>query len=260
MRMTSSLAVLTFLAFVGEGQSVAEEVGTPANRPAMEKAAMEKAAKKACITGDVGKGIDLLGDLYVDTSDATYVYNQGRCFEQNHRWEEAVDRFREYLRKAPNVNGKDRAEVEGHISDCEVQRAKQTPTLASRDTTPPAKLAATPAPDQRPGSRMRTAGLVTASVGLLALAGGLAFNLQANSLTSDINKLDGWDRGKASRRDTYQTLGWVSYGVGAAALVTGATLFILAGRSGSTADSPPAVSLSPVVLPGLAALSLRGTY
>ncbi len=41
----------------------------------------EKAAKKACITGDVGKGIDILGDLFVEHNDIVYVFNQARCYQ-----------------------------------------------------------------------------------------------------------------------------------------------------------------------------------
>ena len=66
---------------------VSPAVAKPVNRQTLEKA-----AKKACITGDYRKGIDILGDLFVETNDATYVFNQGRCFQQNHRWEEALDR------------------------------------------------------------------------------------------------------------------------------------------------------------------------
>ena len=54
---------------------VSPAMAKPANRQALEKA-----AKKACITGDYRKGIDILGDLFVETNDATYVFNQGRCF------------------------------------------------------------------------------------------------------------------------------------------------------------------------------------
>jgi hypothetical protein len=35
------------------------------------RASMEKAAKKACITGNVKVGIDILADLYLDTADTT---------------------------------------------------------------------------------------------------------------------------------------------------------------------------------------------
>jgi hypothetical protein len=239
---------------------------------------MEKAARKACITGDVREGINLLGDLFVETNDATYIYNQGRCFEQNHRWEDAIDRFREYLRKVPDLAKKDRDEVNGHLSDCEAQQSKLAPPPAAAVPAPtplpaaplpaaPAtateNLAATPVPvviEQHSTSRLRTAGMVTASVGVLAVVGGVVFNVHANSLTSDLNQPTGWNRGKASSRDTYETLGWVGYGVGAAALATGATLFVLGGRSGTTAGASTGVALTPVLLPGSASLSLRGSY
>jgi hypothetical protein len=192
--------------------------------------------------------------------------------------EEAVDRFQEYLRKVPDLTTKDKAEVDGHISECEAKLAKLStppappvaapPTAPLPDATLPAtpaaatvNLAATPAAAERSsGSRLRTVGIVTASVGVVALAGGMVFNLHANSLTSDLNKPAGWDRGKASSRDTYVTLCWVGYSVGAAAVATGATLFVLGGRSGSTTGTTATVALTPVLLPGFASLSLRGSY
>jgi hypothetical protein len=268
--MTSSLSVLAFLAVTSGATRGADAASKPD-----KKTAVEKAAKKACITGDVLKGIDLLGDLFVETNDPTYIYNQGRCFEQNHRWDDAIDRFQEYLRKVPSLPAADKADVEKHLADCEAHQAKLAPPVAAPITAPaplpapaPApspgtvNLTATPVPSatqQHSGSRLRTVGIATASVGVLALAGGLVCNLQANSLANDLNGPT-YDRDKASSRDTYVTLGWVGYGVGAAAIVTGATLFILGGRSGATAETSATVSLAPVLLPGLASLSLRGSY
>ena len=68
----------------------------------------ERAAKKACLLGEVDKGAELLADLYVDTNDATYIYNQGRCFEQNGKNAQAALRFKEYLRKAKNLKPEER--------------------------------------------------------------------------------------------------------------------------------------------------------
>jgi hypothetical protein len=272
MRTTFSPAVLALLAIT---LGSAREAGA-ASKPA-KRTALEKAAKKACITGDVLKGIDLLGDLFVESNDPTHIYNQGRCFEQNHRWDDAIDRFREYLRKVPDLPASDKADVENHLADCEVQQAKLTPpapapiaasALLPAPATAPApspdavNLTATPTPsatERHSGSRLRTVGIVTASVGVLAVAGGLVCNLQANSLANDLNGPT-YDRDKASSRDTYVTLAWVGYGVGAAAIATGTTLFILGRRSGATAGSSATVSLAPILLPGLASLSLRGSY
>ncbi|HEX7508685.1 MAG TPA: hypothetical protein VF550_18075 [Polyangia bacterium] len=274
MRLMSSVALLASLATIASASRQAEAASKTEKRTTMEKA-----AKKACITGDVRKGIDLLGDLYVETNDATYIFNQGRCFEQNHLWSDSIDRFKEYLRKVPDLTAKEKANVDRHITDCEVEQAKLAPPTAAPIAPPapaplPAAAAATPPPtdtanlmarptppavEQRSGSRLRTAGIVTASVGVLALAGGMVCNVQANSLAKDLSGTT-YDRGKASTRDTYVTLGWVGYGVGAAALATGATLFFLGGNSGTTAETSTAVSLVPVFAPGLASLSLRGSY
>ncbi len=274
MRMTTLVALLAFLATTYGASRYAEASSKPEKR-----SARERAAKKACITGDVNKGIDILGDLFVESNDPTYIFNQGRCYEQSHHWNDAIDRFKEYLRKVPDLPATDKAEVDHHISDCQVEQAKLAPPSGAPITTPaPAPIPPTAAPppptiqtlgvmatptppavEQHSGSRLRTAGIVTASVGVLALAGGVICNVQANSLANDLNGPT-YDRGKASTRDTYVTLGWLGYGIGAAALATGATLFFLGGRSGATAGTSTAVSLTPAFAPGLASLTVRGSY
>jgi TolA-binding protein len=82
------------------------------------KDAKERAARKACLSGNVDKGSEILSDLYLDYKDPTHIYNLGRCYEQNHRYEDAVSRFREYLLKAPSLTDTERAETEAHIATC----------------------------------------------------------------------------------------------------------------------------------------------
>src|SRR5512142_1964697 len=89
-----------------------------ADSQAEARAEKEKAAKKACITGDVGKGIDILGDLFVEHNDIVYVFNQARCYQQNHRWQEALDRFAEYQRKAGRLPAEQQGELDRYIADC----------------------------------------------------------------------------------------------------------------------------------------------
>jgi hypothetical protein len=64
---------------------------------AANRQAQERAARKACLNGDYAKGVSLLSDLFVNTGDPTYLFNQGRCFEQNRRCEDAAARFEEHL-------------------------------------------------------------------------------------------------------------------------------------------------------------------
>src|SRR4051812_26823182 len=60
----------------------------------------EADARKACAAGHVEEGIEILADLYAGYSHPNYIYNQGRCYQENGKGEQAVARFREYLRVA----------------------------------------------------------------------------------------------------------------------------------------------------------------
>jgi hypothetical protein len=111
-----------------------------------------KAAKKACVVGDYKTGADRLGDLYVETNDPTLLYNQARCYEQNNQNQQAIDRFREYLRKtAAQLTPEVRAEVEQHITECKARMKEEERTAAPTDATiappaPPPSLPPTPDP------------------------------------------------------------------------------------------------------------------
>jgi len=114
----------------------------------------ERAAKKACLVGDVDKGAEILADLYVDTNDAAYIYNSGRCFEQNGKNDQAVLRFKEYLRKAKNLPKSEAEavqkkieELQGGASKHEAETAPMPTPAAPPSTTPaaaPLPVAAVP--------------------------------------------------------------------------------------------------------------------
>jgi hypothetical protein len=102
----------------------------------------QRAAKKACLLGDVDKGAEILADLFVETNDETYIYNQGRCFEQNGKNEQAVLRFKEYLRKAKNLRPADRdgvlkkiKELQGATGQHETDAPGPAPESKSRPST-----------------------------------------------------------------------------------------------------------------------------
>jgi len=108
----------------------------------------ERAAKKACLLGDVAKGMEILADLYVDTDDVGYIYNQGRCFEQNGKNDQAVLRFKEYLRKAENISQAETDAVLRKIDELQGKTGKHEaapapapvaqPNVAPAPTVPPA--------------------------------------------------------------------------------------------------------------------------
>ena len=247
----------------------------------------ERAARMACLAGDYSKGVATLSQLFVDSGDPNYIYNQGRCFEQNARYPEAMARFQEYLRVGKKLSKMDKAQAEKHIADCQDLLSKQpgqsadttsrvaAVPLAARSVTPqqPAPPAP-PAPDtasamqlaspispavaRSPRAGLRTTGIVTAAFGGAALAAGIVLNLKVNRMATDFQTLNGYSDGRESDRQTYETLGWVSYGVGAACLATGAVLFVLGHQT--EARGSTSVALVPVFSPGGAEAILQGAF
>lgn len=235
--------------------------------------AQVKAAKKACAAGDYRKGVEILADLYVDTSDPNYIFNQARCYEQSHQWVNAADRFREYLLKAQNAPASDREDAEKHLATCkryqEEEQAKsapspiQTPVLVTAPAEgPPAQVATTPIsansppPQESSGAGLRTTGIVVASVGLATLGAAIALNVKANQLARDASSTQ--NPSTESSQKSYKTGALICYGTGAAALVTGGVLYLLGRRS--TEEKPAAVALLPSWTPGLATITLSGGF
>jgi len=225
-------------------------------------------ARKACLTGDYQKGVAILSDLFVKTKAANYIYNQGRCLEQNARYEEAILRFDEYLRVTKGSNSKERGEANEHIADCQSKLAKNAmvtpPPTATPPSVPPSeptepRPVATVEPTQSAattGRGLRMAGITTGALGVASLAAAVILNIKANSIADDLNKPTGYDRDKVSRRSNYQTGSWVGYGVGSACLVGGAILYYL----GHSSEGPSAVALLPLVAPDQVGVSFHGGF
>ena len=121
---------------------------------ATDREAQARTARKACLTGDYTKGVAILTELFVDTEDPTYIYNQGRCFEQNLRYTDAIGRFQEYLRLGKKLTKSAKADAEQHIAECERLQAKQSSQTATagppRQPVAPAPAVAQVAPAVRP--------------------------------------------------------------------------------------------------------------
>jgi hypothetical protein len=227
--------------------------------------------------------VAILAELFVETQDATYVYNQARCFEQNGRNQEAIDRFREYLRIATHLSKEDAASVQKHIADCQAlldksqsfDRSKQPestiPAQAPPAAPPPAEAQTTPAPPgyvvaepptvkneqlARRSRAMRTAGVIAAGLGGVALVTGVALNLKVNSLATDLEVPGAYSRSTESRRSEYATLAWIGYGVGGALLAGGVALYLL-GRGSARTD---AIALAPVFASDRVGAALMGAF
>jgi len=254
---------------------------TAAGKQGVEsKQSQERAARKACLTGDYAKGVAILSDLFIASRDRTFLFNQGRCFEQNRRYEDAIARFDEYL-TAPGaqLSAEDRAEAEKRIANCkEKLQEERASVIAAPQAFVPVLPAAVrppqpePTPEPTPssptvaqreasqpgdGAGLRVTGIVLASAGAAALVAGVFLNLKANSMVDDWQAKISYSSSQSDSQQTYKTLSWVSYGVGAACIATGAILFGvgLKQRAGSTN-----VALLPLVGPDYAGAFVTGGF
>jgi hypothetical protein len=243
-----------------------------------KRESQEKAARKACLSGDYATGVSMLTDLFVDYQDPIYVFNQGRCLEQNSRCKDAIMRFEEFLHigETAKLEPADRAAAKSHIDECKVKLADEEKALALTPqplpqplpqpvTQPDATTETTSRPKVEPeptksGKGLLIGGIVIGGVGVAATVAGIVFNLKANGMADEMeNTVDAYTESKSSSQKTYGTLAWVGYGVGAACIATGAVLIgIGASRGGSSGQAD--VALVPAVGPGHAGVLLRGGF
>jgi hypothetical protein len=135
-------------------------------------------------------------------------------------------------------------------------------TASGGATAPVGAVTAEAGASQPQGSRgLRLAGLATGAGGLLFMAGGIYMGARASSLsdevTRDANKqpVGSFQSSKYDDGKLAETLQWVGYGVGAAALVGGAVLYWLGlPKSESTSQS----RMSMVALPEVGAGCVGG--
>jgi hypothetical protein len=270
--------------FLGATVAIASLLLASTAAAAVNRQAQERAARKACLNGDYAKGVSILSDLFVDTKNPTYIFNQGRCFEQNRRYEDAVGRFDEYLRAATEkLSPEDKAAAEKHLSDCKEKLAEErgtSPTQPAPQPSPPAAappLLPTPKPEPSPepstsiavgpapqqtthgSGGLLTAGIITGGVGVVAVVGGVVLNLKANSMINNMETgVGAYSSGKESDQKTYKTLAWVGYGAGAACIAAGAILIGVGLKSGTSSST--SVALVPSVGPAQVGAVLTGGF
>jgi hypothetical protein len=268
MAPMSRLGLLTPVILIVLAAPLARAAGTEAK---------ERAARKACLSGDYAKGVEILSDLFIDTKDATHIFNQARCFEQNNRCEEAVSRFREYLRKATAISPEDKADAEKHITDCqallgqkpapEPKSVAAAPVPAAPSPPPAAVLPVAAVPEQvvvanetsSPGRGLRIAGIGCGVLGVASVGAGVYYYTQAKSYS---NKVAGQganpNPADASAGKHAQTMQWVFYSTGAAAIATGTVLYVLGWPSSDAGRVTTGVA--PMFGPGVAGISAQGAF
>jgi hypothetical protein len=216
-----------------------------------------KAALAACASGDAAKGIAILGQLYAETRNAGYVFNQGRCYQKNNQLEQARSSFAEYLRIGSSEPPEDIQRAQGFVKEIDEALARQR-------ESEPAPVLVMPAPPAGEGRRhsLRVTSIVLVGIGVAAIATGAYLGLKVKQTNDDINReFAGMDyvtdgahlQQQLSDGERYETWQWVGYGLGIAAMAGAVTAFILSGGVAGTGSGSPehvAVDVTPALSPG----------
>lgn len=227
---------------------------------------------KAYTLGHFPEAIEEFERAYELRSEPIFLYNIAQSHRQNDNPQRAIFFYRRYLEAAPNA--KNRPEIEKRIKDIEALLAAQqtsTPATISPATQPapaapqPAPTVAAPVPAQgasmtrratpeSQGRGLRIAGIVTASVGVAAIASGIVFGVHASSLHDDAYS-GTYDYNKDQSSKSYETLEWVSFGIGGAALITGGVLYYLGATARNTS-----LAIAPLLAPGTSGAVVLGRF
>ena len=103
------------------------------------------------------------------------------------------------------------------------------------------------------------AGIGVAAAGVVGIASGVWMSLRVSSLQKRVESGD-TDPQLRTQGHQAQTLQWVGYGVGAAALIGGGVLYYLGAAEATGAHQPKQLSLSAVPTPAGAFAVLRGRF
>jgi hypothetical protein len=210
------------------------------------------AALSACASGDAAKGVAILGELYAESRNPAYVFNQGRCYQKNGQLEQARVRFDEYLRISTHEPPEDIQRAQGFIKEIDE-------TLARQRASAPTPVMVTPTATLENRSRtLRITSIALAAVGVVAIGTGVYLSFQVKATNDSINQEFSrqpyvTDEARLeqliSDGKSYETWQWVSYGFGIAAMAGAVTTPLLSGFGSGSGPAERAVSVAPALSP-----------
>lgn len=251
--------------------------------------------------GDYAEAAAQYVDAYKYFASPEFFYNAGRAYELGGDAAKAVEHYERYISLDPN--GRAVATARASIEKLKPQivvppprPSEPEPAPAASETKPDtgakpdeqtkepdqelknesseaggsgasegagtAVTASGPAAAEGSGT-LRIAGLSTAGVGLVAIAVGVKFALDASSLSGQIEGVDDqWTRedlAKFDEGERARTLSIAFTGIGVAALVAGGSLYLWS-RSGSGNEERSQTSMSPLITPDSAGFVVTGRF
>ncbi|HEX7508824.1 MAG TPA: tetratricopeptide repeat protein [Polyangia bacterium] len=85
----------------------------------------EVEARQAFAAGQYQEALDLYARLYADKVHPTYLRNIGRCYQNLHQPDKAINAFRDYLRQAKDLAPAEKGEIDGYIAEMEAMKKQQ---------------------------------------------------------------------------------------------------------------------------------------
>ncbi len=251
-----------------------------------ERAAKARVAyddgKKAYNLGEFDRAVELWKQGYEYKDDPIFLFNIGQAYRQNGDHQKALFFYRAYLREDPRARNRDDVEARiaelGKLMEAQQNAVESPPSEPVTPTVDPEPAPTEPAPSQpppeaplirdegsRPGRGLKIGGIVAGGAGVAAVATGVVFLLRSSSIEGELEEAaasgmpwtsDLMDR--ESQGKSAQTIGFIAVGVGAACLITGATLFTMGARKDAAArrEVQARWQLAPTVSPDTVGVSV----
>lgn len=251
----------------------AQPQGTPAQKQQFGDWMKQAIAKSQA--GDHAAAIEIYQKAYALIPLPTVLSNIGAEFQLATKPVEALKYFCMYLEKDPAgplatyASGQAKL-LQSQLTNTAVDDASvcRAPKAATPPPPPPPdnttgtqNLGANPTPQHADGGKtLKTVGLVAMGVGVITVAAGAYFGVQAKKISDDISnhKMDAWkdsirDYQDEGQRDEYLQIGCLTAG---GVLVVGGAFLYFKGRA-KTAES---TTITPSVSPGGGGMVLSGSF
>jgi tetratricopeptide (TPR) repeat protein len=165
---------------------------------------------------------------YVEQPDPSLLFNIGQCQRQLRQYEAASRSYRAYARQLAEGPQRDEAvRLAAQMDDAAASARALDNAPPSGPAAAPAAVIAAPAPPRRPPPSRRPVGISLLAIGGAALVAGAGVVGAGAALDGDARHaatLEGANQAEASAA-TYQTAGWVTFGIGAAVCAVGGIVF-----------------------------------
>ena len=276
MNRIAKRTVIAFFALSVAAGLARPSQAEPRGKPSAE--AHYKKGMKAYTLGHFTEAIEEFEKAYEVRAEPIFLYNIAQSHRQSDSPQRAIFFYRRYLEAQPDA--KNRSEIEQRIKDMQAQLDAKAeiapptpPPIPAPQPVAPSMPAATPVvvepvpviqeqaqPEraQTTGRGLRIAGIGIGAAGVAGVVTGIVLGLHASSLYKEANTPGSpYDYTKDQSSRTFRTLEWVSFGVGGAAIATGAVLYYFGASAKPAATS---VAVTPFLAPGAGGAAISGRF